>query len=150
MLSIQVARRTSRVARRGGILARCLSSHDDFAPKRKATSADATSANDVHARIEADVKKHPVALFMKGTKEQPMCGFSAHVVQILNAEGASFTSFNVLADPELREGIKSYSAWPTIPQVYVNGEFIGGCDTTIEMYKSGELATMLKEAGVKQ
>ena len=84
---------------------------------------------------------------MKGVPDAPMCGFSNAVVQVLKAEGATFTSYNVLADPDLREGIKTYSAWPTIPQVYVKGEFIGGCDTTIEMYKSGELKTMLKEAG---
>jgi len=71
------------------------------------------------------------------------------VVQILRAENVEFKGFNVLADPDLREGIKSYSNWPTIPQVYVNGEFIGGCDTTMEMYKSGELSRLLKDAGVK-
>ena len=76
-----------------------------------------------------------------------MCGFSNAVVQVLKASNTPFVAFNVLADPDLREGIKSYSSWPTIPQVYVNGEFIGGCDTTVEMYKSGELKTMLKEAG---
>ena len=100
----------------------------------------------MHQQIQEKVQQHKVALFMKGTKEQPMCGFSAHVVQVLMAEKAKFTTFNVLADPQLREGIKSFSSWPTIPQVYVKGEFIGGCDTTMEMYKSGELRALLKEA----
>ena len=84
---------------------------------------------------------------MKGVPEQPQCGFSNTVVQIMKAEGVSFKGFNVLADPALREGIKSFSAWPTIPQVYVGGEFIGGCDTTMEMFKSGELRTLLADAG---
>lgn len=84
---------------------------------------------------------------MKGVPERPQCGFSNTVVQILQAEGVSFKGYNVLADPALREGIKSFSSWPTIPQVYVDGEFIGGCDTTMEMFKSGELRTLLAEVG---
>jgi len=119
--------------------------HDDFKPKVK--RAYASEADDVHAQIGKDVADNKVVLYMKGVPDAPMCGFSNAVVQVLKAEGVPFVAFNVLADPDLREGIKSYSAWPTIPQVYVNGEFIGGCDTTIEMYKSGELKTMLKEAG---
>ena len=86
-------------------------------------------------------------VYMKGVPDAPMCGFSNAVVQVLKASNCEFSAFNVLADPDLREGIKSYSAWPTIPQLYVNGEFMGGCDTTIEMYKSGELKSILEEAG---
>ena len=87
----------------------------------------------MHAQIEKDVSANKVVVFMKGVPDQPQCGFSNTVVQILKAEGTSFKGFNVLADPDLREGIKSYSNWPTIPQVYIDGEFIGGCDTTMEM-----------------
>ena len=118
--------------------------HDDFAPKKKGY---ATEGGDVHSQIAKDVEEHKVVVYMKGVPDAPMCGFSNAVVQVMKAEGVPFKGFNVLADPDLREGIKSYSAWPTVPQVYVGGEFIGGCDTTVEMYKSGELRTMLKEAG---
>jgi len=120
--------------------------HDDFKPTRKAYSVD----GDVQEQIAKDIADNKVAVFMKGVPESPMCGFSNTVVQILRAEGVPFKGFNVLADPDLREGIKKFSNWPTIPQVYLDGEFIGGCDTTMEMYKSGELRKMLQEAGVKQ
>jgi len=119
--------------------------HDDFKPQKKRAYAD--EPGDVHAQISKDVADNKVVVYMKGVPDAPQCGFSNAVVQVMKAENVPFTAFNVLADPDLREGIKSFSAWPTIPQVYVNGEFIGGCDTTIEMYKSGELKTMLKEAG---
>ena len=124
---------------------RNLCMHDDFKPQKKRSYA--SEAGDVHAQIEKDIAANKVVLFMKGTADAPQCGFSNAVVQVMKAENAEFTYFNVLADPDLREGIKSFSNWPTIPQVYVDGEFIGGCDTTLEMYKSGELRTMLKEAG---
>ena len=120
--------------------------HDDFKPQKKRSYAS-EGADGVQEQIGIDVAANKVVLYMKGVPDAPMCGFSNAVVQVLKAENAEFTAFNVLADPDLREGIKVYSSWPTIPQVYVNGEFIGGCDTTIEMYKSGELKTMLKEAG---
>ena len=119
--------------------------HDDFKPKVKRAYADEEAG--VHAQIEKDIAEHDVVVYMKGVPDAPMCGFSNAVVQVMKAEKAEFVGFNVLADPDLREGIKSFSAWPTIPQVYIKGEFIGGCDTTVEMYKSGELKTMLKEAG---
>ena len=112
--------------------ARRLCMHDDFKPKVRSYAADGEEAS-VHAQIEKDVAANKVVVFMKGVPDQPQCGFSNTVVQILKAEGTSFKGFNVLADPDLREGIKSYSNWPTIPQVYVDGEFIGGCDTTMEM-----------------
>jgi monothiol glutaredoxin len=97
----------------------------------------------VQQRIETLVGSSPIVVFMKGTKLMPQCGFSNNVVQILNALGVPFESFDVLSDPEIRNGIKVFSDWPTIPQVYVNGEFIGGSDILIEMYNSGELREKL-------
>ncbi len=99
-------------------------------------------------RIQALVEENPVVLFMKGTPDFPQCGFSARVVQVLNHLGVPFKAENVLADPEMREGIKIFSDWPTIPQLYVKGEFIGGCDIIMEMAQSGELQTLLKEKGI--
>jgi monothiol glutaredoxin len=88
-------------------------------------------------------------LYMKGTPVFPQCGFSAQVVQVLSLAGVKFKAFDVLADDELRQGIKEFSNWPTIPQLYVKGEFVGGCDIVREMYQSGELATLLKDKGVQ-
>ena len=103
----------------------------------------------VQDRIKEQVSGHPVVLYMKGTPQQPQCGFSAMTVQALNACGvAQFFSVNVLADQEIRQGIKEYANWPTIPQLYVNGEFVGGADILREMYQSGELKDLLKEKGV--
>jgi len=99
-------------------------------------------------RIEATVKADDVVLFMKGTPVFPQCGFSATVVQILNHLGAPFQSYDVLQDPELRQGIKDYSEWPTIPQLYVKGEFVGGCDILREMFETGELGQFLEEKGI--
>lgn len=96
--------------------------------------------------IEQQVNSNPVVLFMKGTPEQPQCGFSANAVKILNACGVQdFYSVDVLADPEIRQGIKEYSNWPTIPQLYINGEFVGGSDIMTEMYQSGELQKLLEK-----
>jgi len=97
-------------------------------------------------RIEALINSSPIMVFMKGTKLMPQCGFSNNVVQILNALGMSFETFDVLSDMEIRQGIKDYSDWPTIPQVYVKGEFMGGSDILIEMYNSGELREKLEIA----
>ncbi len=97
-------------------------------------------------KIETLIKSSPIMVFMKGTKLMPQCGFSNNVVQILNALGISFETFDVLSDMEIREGIKEFSNWPTIPQVYVKGEFIGGSDILIEMYNSGELREKLEIA----
>ena len=94
-------------------------------------------------RIEALVASSPIVVFMKGNKLMPQCGFSNNVVQILNALAVPFETFDVLSDMEIRQGIKEFSEWPTIPQVYVNGEFIGGSDILIEMYNSGELREKL-------
>ena len=93
--------------------------------------------------------KHPVMLYMKGNAMFPQCGFSARVVQILTHLGVPFKTANVLEDAELREGIKQFSQWPTIPQLYVKGEFVGGCDIITEMFQSGELETLLAEKGVE-
>ena len=105
--------------------------------------------SDVQARIAEDVKNNDVLLYMKGTPVFPQCGFSAMAVKILGRMGAKFKAVDVLADPEVREGIKAFSNWPTIPQLYVKGEFIGGADIATEMFQSGELAALLTDAGVE-
>jgi len=102
----------------------------------------------VTERIKRDITENPVLLYMKGTPVFPQCGFSAAVVQILTTVGVKFKGVDVLADPEIREGIKEFSNWPTIPQLYVKGEFVGGCDIVREMYESGELQEFLKSSGV--
>ncbi len=100
--------------------------------------------SDVHERIDQIVKSHPVVLFMKGTAQFPMCGFSGRAVQILKACGVDeLTTVNVLEDEAIRQGVKEYANWPTIPQLYVNGEFVGGSDIMMEMYQSGELQQVL-------
>ncbi|KAB0585459.1 Grx4 family monothiol glutaredoxin [Ideonella dechloratans] len=100
--------------------------------------------SDVQQRIDQIVKGHKVVLFMKGTAQFPMCGFSGRAIQILKACGATdITTVNVLEDKEIRQGIKEYANWPTIPQLYVNGEFVGGSDIMMEMYQAGELQPML-------
>ncbi len=102
----------------------------------------------VSARIQNEITSNKVMLFMKGNAMFPQCGFSARVVQILTHLGVPFQTANVLEDAGLREGIKQFSNWPTIPQLYVDGEFVGGCDIITEMYQSGELETLMKEKGV--
>jgi monothiol glutaredoxin len=100
--------------------------------------------DDVKKRIEDTIGPSKVVLFMKGTKNFPQCGFSARVVQALKNVGEPFTDVNVLADPEVREGIKEFSSWPTIPQLYVGGKFVGGCDIVTELEQNGELTTLIK------
>ncbi len=100
------------------------------------------------ARIEQEIAKNPVMLYMKGTAMFPQCGFSARVVQILTHLGVQFGTANVLEDPALRDGIKAFSNWPTVPQLYVKGEFVGGCDIITEMFQAGELESLLAEKGV--
>ena len=102
----------------------------------------------VHDRIAQDVAQNDVLLFMKGTPVMPQCGFSAAVVHILSKLGVKFKAVNVLADAEVRQGIKDFSNWPTIPQLYVKGEFVGGCDIVKEMFEQGELDTFLKDRGI--
>ena len=99
-------------------------------------------------RIQTEITANPVMLYMKGNAMFPQCGFSARVVQILSHMGVPFQTANVLEDAALRDGIKQFSNWPTIPQLYVKGEFVGGCDIVTEMFQSGELATLLTEKGI--
>ena len=105
-------------------------------------------ADPISQRIQGDIEANDVMLYMKGTPMFPQCGFSARVIQILTHIGVPFQSANVLEDDELREGIKSFSDWPTIPQLYVAGEFVGGADIVREMFQSGELKTLLDEKGL--
>jgi monothiol glutaredoxin len=107
--------------------------------------ADAT----VTDRIKQDITDHPVVLFMKGTPVFPQCGFSAAVVQILTHMGVKFKGIDVLSDPSIRQGIKEFSNWPTIPQLYVKGEFVGGCDIIREMFETGELKDYLADQGIE-
>jgi monothiol glutaredoxin len=102
---------------------------------------------DVVEKIKAELGSSPVVLFMKGTPDFPQCGFSAQTVAALRALGAEFKSVNIFEEPEMREALKRYSNWPTYPQLYVNGELVGGCDIALEMYQSGELKKLLAGAG---
>ena len=104
--------------------------------------------SDIKAWIDNEVKNNDVVLFMKGSPAFPQCGFSSQVVQILDYLGLDYKGVNVLENPDIRQGIKEYSNWPTIPQLYVKGEFVGGCDIIREMYETGELKTLLEEKGV--
>ena len=101
---------------------------------------------EVKAKIEKLVNENKIMVFMKGSKLMPQCGFSNNVVQIINTLGVPFETVDVLADPEIRQGIKEYSNWPTIPQIYIDGEFVGGSDIAIELYQSGELQQMVEVA----
>ena len=109
---------------------------------------DAATTNPVHDFIAATVTQNPVVLFMKGVPEEPRCGFSGMVVQILDHLGVDFVGVDVLQDEALRNGVKAYTDWPTIPQLYVKGEFVGGADIIREMYSTGELKPFLEEQGV--
>jgi monothiol glutaredoxin len=101
-------------------------------------------------RIKQEVSDNDVMLFMKGTPVFPQCGFSAAVVQILNHMGVKFNSSDVLMDPEVRQGVKEFSNWPTVPQLYVKGEFVGGCDILREMFETGELEEFFNKAGIER
>ena len=103
-------------------------------------------SDDIMGKIQSQIDQNRVILYMKGTKEMPQCGFSARVVQMINSYGVPYETVDVLADPEIRQGIKEISNWPTIPQLYINGKFIGGCDICIEMDERGELEPLLMEA----
>jgi monothiol glutaredoxin len=102
----------------------------------------------IHAELDAEIKANPIILFMKGDAEMPQCGFSAVVVQILKLLNKPFKTVNVLVDADIRQGIKDYSNWPTIPQLYVAGEFVGGCDIVREMYQTGELRQLIEDKGL--
>lgn len=104
--------------------------------------------SDIQTAIDAEVKANDILLFMKGTPKMPMCGFSGQVVQILSHLGVPFKGVNILESDELRQGVKDYSNWPTFPQLYVKGEFVGGADITREMFQAGELQAMLKDKGL--
>jgi monothiol glutaredoxin len=102
----------------------------------------------IHARIETLVTTNDIVLFMKGTPMFPQCGFSSTAVAILERLGVEFEGVDVLTDPEIRQGVKAYSEWPTVPQLYVKGEFVGGSDIMMEMYQAGELTAMIEAAGI--
>ena len=108
-----------------------------------------TTNTTVSDRIKRDITDNAVVLFMKGTPVFPQCGFSAAVVQILTHLGVKFKGIDVLSDPEIRQGIKEFSSWPTIPQLYVKGEFVGGCDIVREMFETGELKELLQSNGIE-
>lgn len=128
----------------------CTESHSDFARVTKAASGGSasTGAADIGSRIKEHLDDSKVVLYMKGSPSQPQCGFSFKTVQILNALGVDFKAHNVLDDNDLRQGIKKFSSWPTVPQLYIKGEFIGGCDIVENMARSGELQNKLIEAGI--
>ena len=107
-----------------------------------------TQTADISSQIQDTISANDVVLYMKGTKEMPQCGFSSRVAGVLNYMGVEFRDVNVLADPDLRQGIKDFSDWPTVPQLYVKGEFVGGCDIITEMTLSGELDTLFEQSGV--
>ena len=107
-----------------------------------------TTTTTAQDHIRETVNSNDVVLFMKGTKQMPQCGFSSRVAGVLNYMGVEFADVNVLADPEVRQGIKDFSDWPTIPQLYVKGEFVGGCDIVTEMTLSGELDALFEQKGV--
>lgn len=117
-------------------------SHDDFKSVKKTVPTD---KSEVLKLIESQIKENDIMLYMKGTPSRPQCGFSSQVVRILNAVGADFSSVNILEYQAIREGVKEYSQWPTLPQLFVKGEFIGGCDIVTNMHTSGELETLLKK-----
>ena len=104
--------------------------------------------SEAHSKIKTDIEQNDVVLFMKGTKTMPQCGFSSRVTQILSFMGIDYKDVNVLADADVRDGIKTFSDWPTIPQLYVKGEFVGGCDIITEMTLSGELDQLLAQKGI--
>ena len=128
------------------------SGYDRLMPARKAMLQGAEPQKEANMSIEQfienEVKSNDVVLFMKGTPQFPQCGFSGQVVQILDHVGVGYKGLNVLESAELRNGIKSYSNWPTIPQLYVKGEFIGGCDIIREMFQAGELQQLFADKGV--
>jgi monothiol glutaredoxin len=128
---------------------RHFSSHDDFAPQKK-HNLENSDESAILEMIDSHVKANRIMLYMKGSPSQPMCGFSASIVQILKNQGVDFASVNVLDYPEVREGVKKYAQWPTIPQLYVDGEFVGGLDIVKDLEESGELGSMLKAEEKKE
>jgi monothiol glutaredoxin len=130
------------------VFLRCLDISTDNAGQNTARSQKDKPMTDANAQIQDTVTNNDVVLFMKGTASMPQCGFSSRVAGVLNYMGVQFSDVNVLADDAVRQGIKDFSDWPTIPQLYVKGEFVGGCDIITEMMLSGELDTLFTENGV--
>ncbi|KAM6451552.1 glutaredoxin-related protein 5, mitochondrial [Liasis olivaceus] len=119
-------------------------------PLSQAESSSGGEGGGSKEAVERLVRAHPIVVFMKGSPAQPQCGFSNAVVQILRLHGVNdYRAYDVLQDPDLRQGIKNYSNWPTIPQVYLNGEFVGGCDILLQMHQSGDLVEELKKLGIQ-
>ena len=141
MSSTTVARNGPQQQWQGNVRYMNSDSHDDFGPVKKSIPSDAP---EVHDMIQEHITKNSVMLYMKGNPQQPMCGFSATVTKILQSYSIDFSSVNVLDYPSLREGIKTFSNWPTVPQLYINGEFIGGCDIVKTMHENGELKELLQ------
>ena len=110
------------------------------------TGAPAGQTGDIQSRIRRDVESNDILIYMKGTADFPQCGFSAATIEIFNALGVPYATRDVLADPQLRQGVKEFSNWPTIPQVYVKGQFIGGCDIVTDLFRRGELQRVVDEA----
>ncbi len=110
------------------------------------TAPPANAGGDVNDRIRTDITNNKIVVYMKGNPQAPQCGFSAAVVEVMEEIGLPYETRDVLQDPEIRQGIKAFSNWPTIPQIYANGEFIGGCDITLEMHQRGELKPVLDKA----
>jgi Grx4 family monothiol glutaredoxin len=115
-------------------------------PVVSAPTEESAGGNSILARLEQLVQEQPIMLFMKGNPNEPRCGFSRKVVEALKAEGLEYGSFDILSDEAVRQGLKEYSNWPTYPQLYAKGEFIGGCDIVLEMHKNGELNEVLQNA----
>jgi len=124
-----------------------MSAEDQWAVVRALENRRKFVSEDVVSRIKGHIATSPAVLFMKGTPDFPQCGFSAQAVAALRASGAGFHSVNIFEDPELRDALKKFSNWPTYPQLYVNGELVGGCDIVLDMHRSGELKKLLTEAG---
>ena len=125
-------------------------SHDDFAPKMKGGDSSNPDLDKALSVIKSHVTENPVMLYMKGSPAAPQCGFSARVVGILKNHSVNFSSVNVLEYPSIREGVKAYSDWPTVPQLYVAGEFVGGCDIVEGMAEDGELKELFEKEGVEK
>ncbi len=111
---------------------------------------EGSSHMNVNERIKQQLDSHPILLYMKGTPDFPQCGFSAQTVGVLGSVGAEFSYVNIFEDPEVREGLKQYSNWPTFPQLYINGELIGGCDIVMELHESGELKQLIEKVGASE
>ncbi|XP_078263109.1 glutaredoxin-related protein 5, mitochondrial [Rhinoraja longicauda] len=123
---------------------------EDPGPAAAAGGGGGPGDEEVRRRLDGLVRKHKVVVFIKGTPAQPMCGFSNAVVQILRMHGVQqYGAYNVLEDQEIRQGIKNYSKWPTIPQIYFDGEFVGGCDILLQMHQNGDLVEELKKMGIR-